>query len=76
MKKMLATAFSLATLTLMAQEPLTATEELKKSRREQNFYFLQQTLDYSRLSYTCLPGFDRGSPKEWYVLSSVSLPRQ
>lgn len=56
-------------------QALTEEEQKKKSRREQNFYFLQQTLNYARLSYACPPGFDRGSPKSWYILSSDVVPQ-
>jgi hypothetical protein len=74
MKKIFTLLFLLASLPLLCQE-LAPRDSVKKSRREQNFYFLQQTLDYSRLSYGCLPGFDRGSPKQWYILSSDIVPQ-
>ena len=40
-----------------------------------NYNFLQQTLNYAALSYVCPPGFDRGSPKGWYVLSADIIPQ-
>jgi hypothetical protein len=57
------------------EEDSTKMAIRKKSRRAQNFYFLQQTLNYSALSYASPVWFDHGSPKEWYVLSADIIPQ-
>ena len=44
------------------------------SNRTRNYTFLQQTLNYSALSYACPPTLDLGSPKKWYILSADIIP--
>jgi len=62
--------------TLCAAQEIDSVEfNKKKNRREQNYLFLQQTLNYSPLSYASPPFFDLGSPKNWYVLSGDIIPQ-
>jgi hypothetical protein len=49
--------------------------EKKALNKVSNYNFLQQTLNYAALSYICPTGLDRGSPKEWYILSADIIPQ-
>jgi len=68
--------FILPAVSTFAQE--TEAEALARKKafnKISNYNFLQQTLNYAALSYVCPPGFDRGSPKGWYILSADIIPQ-
>ena len=61
---------------VFAQEEDTLAAFNRKVRNKlRNYNFAQQTLNYATLSYVSPTGLDRGSPKEWYVLSADVIPQ-
>lgn len=76
MRLALFTIFVLHAVSSFGQE--TDAEALARKKafnKISNYNFLQQTLNYAALSHICPPGFDRGSPKGWYILSADIIPQ-
>jgi hypothetical protein len=61
----------------ISQLPSIKQQHLNKrlNQRNKNESFLQQTLNYSALSFATGPFMDLGSPKKWYILSSDIIPQ-
>lgn len=60
---------------LNAQDVINSKKNKILNNRIRNITFLQQTLNYSSLSYFSPPYFDIGSPKNGYILSADIIPQ-